>query len=99
MPSPRSGSLRAVPPVQFDASTRDEAAYTARRRRGDSGPFTGTAVAVRNGLPARPYPVPGLVFPGCGCIYRASGQHLTACQDHQSPQVPYLGSKRRYTRA
>jgi len=99
VPSPRRDSPRPVPAVQFDAASRDEAAYTTRRRRGDSGPFKCKPVAVRNGLPVRPYPVPGLRFPGCGCIYRATGRHLTACQDHQSPQVPYLGYRRRDARA
>ena len=91
MPSPRQDVPRPVPPVQFSAPGR-----TTDRM---SGPFTGRPVAVRNGFPVKPYHVPGLEFPGCGCIYRASGQHLTACQDHQTPQVPYLGSKRRYARA
>ncbi len=92
MPSPRSDVPRQVPPVQISAPGR-----TGDRM---SGPFTGRPVAVRNGFPVKPwYRVPGLEFPGCGCIYRTSGQHLTACQDHQTPQVPYLGSKRRYARA
>jgi hypothetical protein len=84
VPEPRDDSraLAAPRPVQIDASTRDAAAYAARRRRGDSGPFKGKPVEIRNGLPFRPYQVPGLEFPGCGCIARTSGALIVICQFH-----------------
>ena len=71
MPEPRtSRDLQAVPPVQIDAKNRDASAYQQARRHGESGPFRGKPVEIRNGLPFRPY------------RYQGAGHDTTECTCH-----------------
>lgn len=70
MPSPRAAYGReftAVPAIEVDAKTRDANAYARELHRGNSGPFSGKPVQIRNGMPeVKPY------------VYRGAGYCMTA---------------------
>ena len=100
MPEPRATRGRnftAGPAVQFDPTTDHENGYRRNRRtrskliagdgfRAPRRTKAGWAVEPRNGIPFRPYRVPGLHFPGCGCIYHVTETRRTlavACQHHE----------------
>ena len=74
MPSPRAAYGRdytAPAQIEIDAKNRDRAAYIRERRRGDSGPFRGKPVEIRNGLPGlKPY------------VYRGAGHDILECDCH-----------------